>query len=91
MKNMRPHIVVRAEIFPEGDVYVGICPELDLSSFGETIEEARQSLREALEAFLEECEAMGTLTEVLEEAGFIQQAGSWLPRQPVLAELLAVA
>jgi len=88
---MRPHIVVRAEIFPEGDVYVGICPELDLSSFGETIEEARQSLREALEAFLEEREAMGTLTEVLEEAGFIQQAGSWLPRQPVLAELLAVA
>lgn len=88
---MRSHIVIRAEIFREGDVYVGVCPDLDVSSFGETIEEARQSLREALEAFSEECEAMGTLTDVLEEAGFVQQDRSWLPRQPVSAELLSVA
>ena len=68
---MQQRIVVRTEIFREGDVYVGICPDLDVSSFGETIEEARRSLREALEAFLKECEAMGTLAEVLEEAGFV--------------------
>ena len=67
---MNQDIVVRAEIFREGDLYVGVCPDLDVSSFGETIEEARRSLREALEAFIEECKAMGTLAEVLEEAGF---------------------
>jgi len=88
---MQSRIVVRAEIFREGDVYVGVCPDLDVSSFGETIEEARQSLHEALEAFVEECESMGTLTEVLEEAGFAQHNGSWLARQPVTAELLSVA
>jgi len=88
---MDEHIIIRSEFFREGDVYVGICPDLDVSSFGETIEEARQSLREALKAFLEECETMGTLHDVLEEAGFIHQDMSWLPRQPVAAELLSVA
>jgi predicted RNase H-like HicB family nuclease len=87
---MNQFIVVRAEIFREGDLYVGVCPDLDVSSFGETIEEARRSLREALEAFIEECKAMGTLAEVLEEAGFARQDGNWLPRQPVAAELVSV-
>ena len=87
---MKQYIVARAEIFREGDLYVGVCPDLDVSSFGETIEEARQSLREALMAFIEECEAMGTLAEVLQEAGFARQDRSWLPRQPVSAELVSV-
>ncbi len=87
---MKPHIVVRVEIFREGHLYVGFCPDLDVSSFADTLEEARQSLREALEAFLEECEAMGTLEDVLEEAGFAREKASWLPRQPISAELVAI-
>jgi predicted RNase H-like HicB family nuclease len=78
------------EIFREGDLYVGLCPDLEVSSFGETLEEAKHSLHEALEAFIEECEAMGTLGEVLKEAGFTQQDENWLPRQPVSAELVSV-
>ncbi|MDH7578568.1 MAG: type II toxin-antitoxin system HicB family antitoxin [Bacillota bacterium] len=87
---MKQRVVVRVEIFREGDLYVGLCPDLEVSSFGETITEAKDSLREALEAFLEECEAMGTLEEVLEEAGYLRQDGTWLPRQPVSAELVAL-
>ena len=86
----KPNIVVRAEIFREGDLYVGFCPDLDVSSFGESVDDARKSLREALEAFLEECEAMGTLQDVLEEAGFVRQDANWLPRQPVSAELVSL-
>lgn len=37
----------------EGDGYVSLCPELDLASQGETIEEARQNLVEAIELFFE--------------------------------------
>jgi predicted RNase H-like HicB family nuclease len=37
----------------EGDGYVALCPELDIASQGETIEEARHNLREALELFFE--------------------------------------
>ena len=37
----------------EGDGYVSLCPELDIASQGDTIEEARDNLREALELFFE--------------------------------------
>lgn len=87
---MKLHTIVRIETFREGDLYVGLCPDLDVSSFGETIEEARHSVREAVEAFLEECEAMGTLEEVLEEAGFVRRDVGWLPRQPISAELVSI-
>ena len=87
---MRKDIILRIEIVREGDLFVGICPDLQISSFGETIEEAKRSVREAVGAFIEECESMGTLDEVLEEAGFTQEAGRWLPRQPVSAELVPI-
>jgi len=88
---MLKNIQVKCEIFQEDDLYVGICPELNVSSFGETIEEAKASLQEALMAFLEECEEMNTLQEVLQEAGFIWQNNGWLPRKPVVSELMAIA
>jgi predicted RNase H-like HicB family nuclease len=37
----------------EGDGYVSLCPELDIASQGNTIEEARENLREAVELFFE--------------------------------------
>ncbi len=88
---MAGNIVYRAEFFREGNAYVGLAPELGVSSFGETLEGAKAALREAVEAFLEECERMGTLEEVLEEAGFSYREGHWLPRQPVAAELMTVS
>ena len=35
----------------EGDGFVALCPELDVASQGDTIESARENLREALELF----------------------------------------
>jgi predicted RNase H-like HicB family nuclease len=37
----------------EGDMYVALCPELDVASQGTTVEEATSNLREAVELFLE--------------------------------------
>jgi len=37
----------------EGTGYVALCPELDVASQGNTIEEARSNVVEALELFLE--------------------------------------
>ena len=37
----------------EGDGYVALCPELDVASQGETVNEARENLREALELLFE--------------------------------------
>ena len=86
---MAQQIVFRAEFFREGDLYVGLAPELNVSSFGETLDEAKESLKEAVDGFLEECETMGTLEDVIEEAGFEKTGNQWLPRQPIAAELLS--
>ena len=37
----------------EGNGYVALCPELDIASQGDSIETARENLREALELFFE--------------------------------------
>lgn len=37
----------------EGNGYVSLCPELDIASQGDTVEEARDNLRDALELFFE--------------------------------------
>jgi len=37
----------------EGDGFVSLCPELDIASQGQTVEEASANLREAVELFLE--------------------------------------
>jgi predicted RNase H-like HicB family nuclease len=37
----------------EGDLFVALCPELDIASQGTTVEEATANLREAVELFLE--------------------------------------
>ncbi|MCE2465458.1 MAG: type II toxin-antitoxin system HicB family antitoxin [Dehalococcoidia bacterium] len=37
----------------EGDIYVALCPELDIASQGSSVSEARSNLKEALELFYE--------------------------------------
>ncbi len=44
---------VTAVIEREGDGYVALCPELDIASQGNTVEEARNNLVEAVELFFE--------------------------------------
>lgn len=42
-----------AIIQSEGDGFVALCPEVDVASQGDTVEQARGNLREALELFFE--------------------------------------
>jgi predicted RNase H-like HicB family nuclease len=55
--------------FKEGQTYIAYVPELDLSSCGSTVDDARRNIREAVQGFLEASEEMNTLDEILEEAG----------------------
>jgi len=43
-----------AVIQKEGKYYVSRCPELDITSQGETIEKAIENLKEAIELYLED-------------------------------------
>ena len=47
------NIQLTAIIEREGDGYVALCPELDIASQGDSVSEARDNLKEALELFFE--------------------------------------
>ena len=57
-------------IFKEGRSFVAHALELDVSSCGGTKEKALKNLKEAVRLFLEEAENMGTLEQILAEAGY---------------------
>ncbi|MEK6284511.1 MAG: type II toxin-antitoxin system HicB family antitoxin [Acidobacteriota bacterium] len=46
-----------AVIQREDDAYVALCPELDIASQGDTVEEARENVIEAIELFLESADS----------------------------------
>lgn len=50
---MKTHHRFTAVIEREGDGYVALCPELDVASQGNSVDEARANLVEAVELFLE--------------------------------------
>ncbi len=79
------HIPYTSQLFDEDGEFVALCPELNLSSYGETPEKALTGLQEVVALFLEECQEMGTLEIVLEEASYrfnpVQQR--WIPPQPI--------
>ena len=54
--------VLKCSIWREGKWYVSRCEELEIASHGETVEEARRNLEEALELFFE----VASYTEVME-------------------------
>ena len=61
---MIPVIEFDGIIFREGSTYISYCPELDVSSCGNTVDEARKNLKVAVSLFLEVAEKMGTLHDI---------------------------
>ena len=53
-----------AVIEREDDGYVALCPQLDIASQGDTVEEARTNLAEAVTLFLETASVSETRTRV---------------------------
>ena len=51
-------------------MFVAQALELDVASCGRTKERALKNLKEAVTLFLEEAEKIGTLEQILEEAGY---------------------
>ncbi len=53
---------------PEGG-YSAICTDLDIASQGESIEEAIENVKEALELYIESAQELGIMPEVKEKLG----------------------
>jgi len=59
-----------AIIEKEGSGYVALCPELDISSQGDTVSDARDNLKEALELFFE-CASPAELEQRLHQEVYV--------------------
>ncbi|HUT03805.1 MAG TPA: type II toxin-antitoxin system HicB family antitoxin [bacterium] len=53
-------------VWKEKEAYVSKCPELGVASCGDSITEATENLKEAVELYLENAEALGLLEDIQE-------------------------
>ena len=62
-------ITLRLEAEREEDLYVAHCPDLDLSSYGDTLEEAFAHLNDAVLLYLDTIEEDGERDRIFRERG----------------------
>jgi predicted RNase H-like HicB family nuclease len=74
------------QIWREGKQYVAHAMPLDVMSAGPTPEAARKALEEAVRAFVRTAGDIGTLEEVLDEAGYRHIGGRWVSPECVATE-----
>jgi predicted RNase H-like HicB family nuclease len=77
---MQTSIRFTTQLVDKDNVIVAHCPELDVYSQGYTPAEARRNLAEAVHLFLDEARRIGTLEQILEEAGY-----SLVPEHRIIA------
>ncbi len=63
----------------ESEQFVAYTPALDLSTFGATLEEAKNNFTEAVGIFFDEIIEMGTLEDVLLDLGWKKQNEDFIP------------
>ena len=66
---MERTIALHLEVEREDDLYVANCPALDLSSYGDTVDDAVAHLKDAIALYLETIAQDGELERVLAERG----------------------
>jgi len=72
---------VPVDLFDEKGTIVAICPVLNVSGYGATIQEAIKSFHEAMQIFLRETMRCGTIMQALQDNGWdVEQVASGEPR-----------
>lgn len=80
-----------AFIFKEDEQFVAIMPSLDLTTCGDTLEDAQEMAHEAAILFIEECIRMKTLDAVLASLGWRKEATlGWVPPPFIAHHALAL-
>jgi len=77
------NIRIEVIITQEDDCYLAYCPALELSSYGDSLTDAKKAFGEALAIFIGETERKGTLEKVLLGLGWtLQQKPSYKYQPP---------
>ena len=83
-------LLFTVHVFKEGDVFIAYVPQLDVSSCGDTATAVRRNIQDAVSLLLETSKERGTLTEILEEAGYRHEGRHWLPPEHISLDRLSV-
>lgn len=86
-----PQLTFTVQVFKEGRAYVSYNPELKVASCGNTLEEAKVNLQDAIRGFFKSAQKLGTLDAILEEAGFVRKKKKWVEPQLVVMDRLSLA
>jgi predicted RNase H-like HicB family nuclease len=57
-------------VYKQGDYFVAYCPSLELSSYGDSVEDAKTGFDDAMNIYLEHCLKNGTLVADLVKHGW---------------------
>ncbi|OGZ26815.1 MAG: hypothetical protein A2365_01280 [Candidatus Nealsonbacteria bacterium RIFOXYB1_FULL_40_15] len=79
MKNVKLEFNLPVSILKEGDTFIAFTPALDLSTCGDTFEEAKKRFSEIVNIFFEELVKKGTLEDVLLDLGWKKFQSRWNP------------
>lgn len=66
-----------AFVHQQGDYWEAVCPSLDVFSQGDSEEEAKKNLREAVELWVDSCIERNTLSVALHELGWHRVPEGW--------------
>ena len=75
ISNNGKEVAVAVDVFlaKDGKFWIAYCPALNLSSYGDTKEDAKQAFDEAVHIFIKDTKAKGTLEKVLLGLGWTLQ------------------
>ncbi|MDP3941644.1 MAG: hypothetical protein Q8Q49_05040 [bacterium] len=79
MKKVKIEFSLPVSFLKEHKSFVAYTPALDLSTSGDTFEEAQKNFAEAVRIFFEELMEMGTMDEVLSGLGWQKQNNTFIP------------
>ncbi len=79
MKKINYQASLPVTFLREGDQFVAYTPALDLSTSGDTFEQAKIRFAEIAQIFFEECLSMGTLESVLMDLSWKKENSEWNP------------
>lgn len=90
MKNINLEVNLPVSFLKEGNKYVAYTPALDLSTCGNSYQQAKKRFAEVVDIFFAELIDNGTLEEVLSGLGWKKTQATWNPPVLISQELQAV-
>ena len=69
-------------IFQEENSYLAFCPALQLSTYGDSINDVKEAFADLIKSYAEDCRKMGTLEKDLNAHGWVLQAASGIVEPP---------